>query len=85
MFLRIVVNFRLTFFQIWGCVQDDAFLFQSFQCFFSSPDTATVSSASYGATDRGELCPFCSLWQWPTQWREPPLWELWQRLLRRSL
>lgn len=52
---------------------------------FSSPDTATVPSAPHGATDRGELCPFRSLWQWPAQRREPSLWQLRQRLLGRSL
>lgn len=41
---------------------------------FSSPDTATVSSAPHGAIDRGQLCPFRSLWQRPAQWREPSLW-----------
>lgn len=59
-------------------------VYSNFPCFFF-PETATVLAASYGATDWGQLCSFCSLWQRPAQRREPPVWYLWQCLTGWSL
>lgn len=47
---------------------------------FPSPVTAALPAAPHGAPDWGQLCPFCSLWQRPAQWREPLIWYFWQRL-----
>lgn len=52
---------------------------------FFSPETAAFPAAPHGATDWGQLRSFRSLWQRPAQWREPPVWYLWQRLIGWSL
>lgn len=46
--------------------------------------TATLPAAPHGATDQGELCPFCSLRQRSAQWRKPLVWDFRQRLTRWS-